>query len=502
MGNFYQTKEEVRTYLFARIPLIIVRSSERERVERLLREISLEDNIPINYYTDTKQVTRLGGGPTLDVQSDPLLHITDTFLKNRKTIFAFGDINRVSDDNLYSREVLNLLYLARETDSTLLLITADSVWPRLAQFGMLTCLEYPDTDERKAQIEDFISRYSGRFSIDWGTHDINHAATLLRGFSEIQVENILNTTLIANRALDSSHLSQLTQQKSRLYAMQDSIQTVQVSDSNHVAGLGGVKQWLQEKREVFFAKDQELKHRALTPPKGILLAGVPGCGKSLSARMVARNWGLPLFRFDISSVYDKWVGESEKKMREALEYIDNVAPCVLWIDEIEKMLSVSAGGHETGNRVLGQFLFWLQESSSRVFLVATANNIEQLPVELFRKGRFSEIFFIDLPNRSERIETIDYYAQRSLHHRFTEEELLQLSEATKGFSYSDIEHAVKDLAELLITNKEQQVGMKELRGIIASVIPISQSRPEMITAIREWGRKRAVPASSERGGFY
>jgi SpoVK/Ycf46/Vps4 family AAA+-type ATPase len=193
-----------------------------------------------------------------------------------------------------------------------------------------------------------------------------------------------------------------------------------------VSGLEALKKWLDSKKTIFFASDDALQERDLTTPKGILLAGVPGCGKSLSAKMVAKEWELPLFRFDIGTVYDKWVGESEKKMKEALQFIDNVSPCVVWVDEIEKALSVSNSGNDTGNRVLGQFLFWLQESKSRVFLVATANDISLLPFELFRKGRFSEIFFIDLPNAAERKAAISQYADKSLHIRFSDIDMKEL----------------------------------------------------------------------------
>lgn len=218
----------------------------------------------------------------------------------------------------------------------------------------------------------------------------------------------------------------------------------------------------QFKKSIFFASDEDLQQRDLTTPKGILLAGVPGCGKSLSAKMVAKEWELPLFRFDIGTVYDKWVGESEKKMKDALQFIDNVSPCVVWVDEIEKALSVSDSGNDTGKRVLGQFLFWLQESQSRVFLVATANDISALPFELFRKGRFSEIFFIDLPNAAERKAAIAQYAKQSLHIKISSDDMNDLLQVSEGFSYSDIEYAIKDIAQLALINGQSVITKESL----------------------------------------
>ena len=183
---------------------------------------------------------------------------------------------RSGEDNAYSREVLNILYLAKETNCTLILITADSVWSRLAQFGMLTTLDYPDIDERVQQIQEFIGQYRGRFSIDWNSNDIRMAATLMRGFTEIQIENILSTTLISNQRLDNTHLSELTGQKSKLYAAVSCIQSVQVHQDLSVSGLDTLKEWLAAKKRVFFASDTALRERDLSTPKGILLAGVPG----------------------------------------------------------------------------------------------------------------------------------------------------------------------------------------------------------------------------------
>lgn len=499
MGNYHSTKAEIKNFICARTPLILVDSSERERVERILKELAAELNISIPYYTDAKQVCTLGSGMMKDVDHDPLQFIVSYFKKNRSATFAFGDVKRIGEDNAYSREVLNILYLAKEMNCTLILITADSVWPRLAQFGMVTTLDYPDVEERTAQIEAFVRRFGGRFPITWDEDNIRMAATLMRGFTEIQIENILSTTLMQNQGLDRPQLSQLTEQKSRLYAAVPCIQSVGVDKDLTVSGLDALKQWLSEKKSVFFASDTALQARDLSTPKGILLVGVPGCGKSLSAKMAAKEWGLPLFRFDIGSVYDKWVGESEKKMRQALQFIDHVSPCVVWIDEIEKLLSVSDSGNDTGKRVLGQFLFWLQESTSRAFLVATANDVSLLPFELFRKGRFSEIFFIDLPNRQERKAAIRQYTRRSLHLALSEPEVDALAAASEGFSYSDIEYAVKDVAQLALTQGQAAITQRAILAHFEKVIPISQNNPDMVENVRRWGAERAVAASNTEG---
>ncbi len=501
MGNFFSTKAEIQNYIKARTPLIIIESAERERVERMLKEISAEMNLNILYYTDEKQVCSLDGEQSINVDGDPLQYIASSFKKNRKSIFAYGDIKRISDDNAHSREVLNILYLVKEMGSTLILVTADNVWSRLAHFGMLTVLGHPDIDERLTYIEAFLSLYNGRFPIEWDYSDLRKAATLLRGFTEIQIENILSTTMVANEGLYKSHLFELTKQKSRLYPSIASVQMVNINQELEVAGLDALKDWLKDKQQIFFASDEALKERDLDTPKGILLTGIPGCGKSYSAKMIAKEWELPLFRFDLGTIYDKWVGESEKKMKEALKFIDNVSPCILWIDEIEKALAISDSGNDTGKHVLGQFLFWLQESKSRVFLVATANDVALLPFELFRKGRFSEVVFIDLPNEVERKEAIAQYARRSLHIEFNEVDMNELIGISEGFSYSDIEYAIKSVAQLALINGQHIVARSLVVETFNSIIPIAKSNPDMVSRIREWGQERGLAASYKPGGI-
>lgn len=496
MSNYRTIKAEVASYIRARTPLIILETSERERAERMLTSIASELSAEICYYTDTTQVTHLGSASSsrLDVSSDPLTYISEQFRKKRKVIFCYGDVSKISEDTIYSREIINILYSAVSGSSTLILITKDPVYSRIAQFGMIAKLDYPDIEERIEQIQRFITRYGGLYPVDWDGEDVVTAATLLSGFSEIQINNILTYEIVSRKGLYRQYIRNLTAQKSKLYGSVSNVRPVNVQSDLKVSGLDNLKDWLAEKKHIFFATDDQLSLYHLSAPKGILLAGIPGCGKSFSAKLIAKEWGLPLFRFDIGSVYDKWMGESERKMKEALEFVDNVAPCVLWVDEIEKALSVSHGENDTGKRILGQFLFWLQESDSRVFLVATANEIDLLPPELFRKGRFSEVFFVDMPTPPERREVILQYVRDCLHTELEESQLSELVGLSAGFSYSEIEYAVKEIAQMMFLHGAESVTMDTFREKFRTVVPIETSRPEEVKKIREWGRTKAVPA--------
>lgn len=496
VSNYFETKIQLSGFIRAGVPLVVVRSLERHRVERMARELAIENNFNIFYYTDAKQMQSLSPSTSQnkDVDSDPLTYANQLFMKSKHSIVVLGDTRNLNQDSLYTRELLGSVYLARETKNTIVLIAFEDIWQRLSHFGLFLTLDFPDYDERETLICDFRNSYLDR--VNWNETDIRQLATLTRGLSEVQIVNLVRSSLVSNGTLESSDIYKIGLMKEQLFTPVSNVTPVKVDAELKVAGLDNLKQWLARKKDVLFATNELLSKYNLEAPKGVLLAGVPGCGKSFSARVIASCWELPLFRFDIGSIYDKYVGESERHMQEALDYIDNVAPCIIWIDEIEKALSSGSGESDVGNRILGQFLFWLQESQARVFLVATANDITKLPPELFRKGRFSEIFFVDLPNKHERIEAIRLYAEKCLHVRYSNDELSMLADCTKGFSYSDIEQAIKDETETMVFGKEGSTEADVLANLFNSVIPISAADAR-IESIRMWGHEHAVTASME-----
>ena len=239
-----------------------------------------------------------------------------------------------------------------------------------------------------------------------------------------------------------------------------------------------------------------LKSKGLQPPRGILLVGVPGCGKSLSAKSIAASWKLPLYRLDFDTVQGSYVGQSEQQLKDALTTAENVSPCILWIDEIEKGLS-GTGSNDGGvsTRMVGQFLFWLQECQKMVFVVATANDVSQLPSELLRRGRFDELFFIDLPNANERREILCLYMNKYLNVNFSGPVADKIIDITDGFTGADLESTVRDLAYRMIANPSFQLTEENIVSAFNNVVPLSQTSPEKIEDIRNWGKTRAVPAS-------
>ena len=493
MSNYLETTKELTAYLSAVTPLIVVHTEERGRAQGALTEAARELNVDIDFYTECDQFVELRRGErSQDVGGEPLSFIEETLKKKTHCVFALGDVRFLDADNSFSRRTANIVRLAAERKSTVVIVTADFVWQPLAKLGMHITLELPTQKEREKTIRFYINRNKIK---NFGDELISKAATMLSGYTSLQLKTILNYSGKLEGGFSYDRLCEIAMQKDKIFGAVPSISRIRVGDV-HVAGLDGVKEWLKSKQKIFFAPKEELDKKHISSPKGVLLAGVPGCGKSLSARLIAKEWQLPLYRFDIGALFDKYVGESERNMRLALEYVDSVSPCVLWIDEIEKELS-SGGDNDTAKRMLGAFLYWLQEYRGRVFLIATANDISLMPPELFRKGRLSEIFFVDLPEESERRSAIELYIGLCLDGKFTPGEVDELARISDGFSYADIEAAIKSVAE-----KEYRQNVKEgfdaVKTAFTSAVSILSAQSEKIAKARKWGEESAVPASGKR----
>jgi len=353
-------------------------------------------------------------------------------------------------------------------------------------------LDLPEIDELALEIARIIDWNKAGKVIEWGVDDVRQAAETLHGITLTEAMNIISTVLTKN-SLTRDDMAELSRYKDRIFGDLAGLERVKLKEADYqVGGLESLRAWLHDREQLI---KTDLSNSPVPPPKGVLLCGVPGCGKSLSAKAIAAEWKLPLYRLDMAAVLGKYVGESEGRLREALETADRVAPCVLWIDEIEKGL---AGGEDSGvtKRLVGQFLFWLQESTSKVFMVATANDVSSLPPELLRKGRFDEIFFVDLPDDQEREEIIRLYFRRYMSADPSPYLMEDLVRAAEGFAGSDLEAACREIKVRMMLDKTNQLpDDSTILSMFRAVVPFSRSNPEDVAAIRAWGRERAVPAS-------
>ncbi len=481
----------------ARIPFVSIKSMERQRVIEVLEELVQETGLPIYVHSLSHGVK--------DLRSNKYVNEDRSFpggidfaiqnISQRNNItFVFTEPSDIEDDNIVSRHLYDCVIQSIEKGGCIWIISTKGIWPQLQRLGMTLTLNAPNEEEMLSVIKDCVLPYKGQIEIDWDENDFILAATILANMTKIEAENVI-ATLMAKGSLKKEDIQELTNTKDKLFSDISGLEKVKVDKITlNVAGLEGLRTWLDRQKSLLTAN---LKERMLRAPRGIILVGVPGCGKSLSAKFIAANWNLPLFRLDLAAIHGQYLGQSENRLKEALLSSDNSAPCILWIDEIEKGLSGSGSSSDggTSTRMVGQFLFWLQESTAKVFVVATANDVSRLPPELLRRGRFDELFFVDLPLREERKDIIELYIRRNKLNSPSQETMNILIDISEGFTGADLESAVREVAIHAVLNGDNCVDDEVYKLNFSNVIPLSKTSPEQIESIRLWGRDRAVSAS-------
>lgn len=502
MSNREECKGLLTRYLRARIPFIAIETIEKPRALELLKEISDELGLIFWAHDLSKGTFELNADKNL---SDDLSfygaidYLSNQMKRGRNNLTLIltspPNLSSESDD---AQQLLATCTLANDYGGSIIVFTNSAVWNQLQRLGMIVKLDFPDEEETFTIIKKTIDDYRNQISIEWDEIDIRDAASTLAGVSKIETDNII-AALAARGSIKKSDLEEVHNAKDRLFSDISGLEKINVTSSaSEVGGLSGLRKWLDEKKELLNPeKRNTLKEKGLRPPRGILLVGVPGCGKSLSAKAISANWKLPLYRLDFATVQGSYVGQSEQQLRDALKTAESVSPCILWIDEIEKGLSGANSSNDGGvsTRMVGQFLFWLQECSKLVFVVATANDVSKLPSELLRRGRFDELFFIDLPAPDERREILTLYMKKYLNLDFSGDFSDKIVNMTDGFTGADLESSVRDLAYRNIANDNFILSKENIEDTFNNVIPLSRTSPEKIEDIRDWGKSRAVPAS-------
>jgi ATP-dependent 26S proteasome regulatory subunit len=499
MPDLATCQQTLLRYLKARIPFISVRTEERARAVEILRSLAAELGAPIYLHTLSQGMRDLSTGRQANddrTVAGALDYAGQQIHQRQNLTFILTEGQGLNEDTHLSRQLLDLVATATERGGAVVVITANEVWSRLQRLGMSIALDPPNEDEMRLIIAQCLDPYRSQMTIEWGERELAEAATVLAGVTRIEAENAIST-ILAKRSVLHSDLIELAQIKDRIFSDISGLERVKVSSKDlTVGGLGGLRAWLERQRPLL---TMDLRERGIRPPRGVLLVGVPGCGKSLSAKAVAANWNLPLYRLDLANIHGKYLGQSESQLKEALATADRLAPAVLWIDEIEKGLAGASSGNDGGSstRLLGHFLYWLQESRARIFVVSTANNVQMLPGELFRRGRFDEIFFVDLPTPDERREIIGLYARRYLATTPDPTLLDELVAVSDGFAGSDLDAAITEITKEAILKNLAAVPNDHWRRVFRNTVPLAKTSPEYVENIRAWGRERAVPASGQ-----
>ncbi|MDH3757334.1 MAG: AAA family ATPase [Gammaproteobacteria bacterium] len=491
-------RQDLEIILRSRTPLIVMETRDERRVLRMLQAIGMQSStaeyLPLFRWTITDGLQRLdidlAPQLTNSAPADVLRHIRAV---SKPGIYVLLDFHPFLDDPVHVRLIKDICIQYSQVPRQLILISHEMELPQeLESFSARVDMALPGDAERKAIIESVAREYSAHNSGTQVQVDPRAYELLVRnlaGLTYADTERLARNAIQVDGAITHSDLPGVMEAKYELLnhggTLQFEYDTARFSD---VGGLSRLKTWLSQRKSAF-RRENDAAH--LDAPKGILLTGVQGCGKSLAAKATAGIFGAPLLRLDFAALYDKYHGETERKLRESLKTADVMAPCVLWIDEIEKGIAGRGGETGTTQRVLGSFLTWMAERESSVFVVATANDISALPPELVRKGRFDEIFFVDLPDASVRATILAIHLT-SRGQRIGDFDIESLADAMKGFSGAEIEQAVVS-ALYAAHAMNQPLLSAHIQREIEQTKPLSTVMHERINALRAWADGRTVP---------
>ena len=489
-------RDELRLLVNSHHPIIAVETPEEERLEQLLLDVAAELAVPLYTWSVTSGLAKAPGAPIYNTDS-PEQAVANIALIQGDAIFLLKDFARYCDNDRVCRRLRELAEKFRaERRSIVITAAALQLPPDLHGDSVPFELGLPTADELLQGVKNVLGEMNRTQQIPIAL-DITGIAQLaqnLVGLPQEEAMRALRMCILARRRIDTGLLDAALDAKRDALRSDGLLETVRRDASfADVAGLKRLRDWIAKRKS---ALTPEGRRFGLEPPKGILITGVQGCGKSLAARSVAGEWGYEMARLDAGALYDKFIGESEKKLQKALELAQKLAPMVLWIDEIEKAFA-SAGSSSDADaglsqRLLATLLTWMQDRESGVFLAATSNNISALPPEMLRKGRFDEIFFVDLPSAEVRNALFALHLKKR-GRDVASFDLARLAAVSEGFSGAEIEQAIVSGLYTAFAQK-QQLSTEILIGEIRGTQPLSVTRAEDIQAIRNWAKNRAVPA--------
>ncbi len=489
-------KHQLSLSIRARYPLIYLVTNEEIRAEEVLEEMGRTIGKEVITWTCSKGFQPPQGDAKKSTHPEEALKYIDA--SDKKAVFVLKDFHPYLEEQKILRHMRDLVHHLKRSYKTILLVSPVlKIPPELEKDITVHDLPLPDAGELAEVLNNLLEPYrkSQKVKVEL-TQDLQEKviqATL--GLTRNEAENVYAKALITDRKFSREDLPRIIEEKKQLIRKSGILDFIGLSTTlANVGGLGKLKEWLKERGGAFSNKAREY---GLPEPKGLLMLGVQGCGKSLAAKAIAAEWNLPLLRLDIGQIFDSFIGNSEANMRKAIALAEAMSPTVLWLDEIEKGFSgiQSSGSVDSGvtSRVFGTFLTWMQEKIKPVFVIATANDIESLPPELLRKGRFDEIFFIDLPTADERkvIFEIHFGLKKRDSKKF---DVARLAKEADQFSGAEIEQSILS-AMYRAFAQDREFTTEDVLQSIKETVPLAVTAAEKITHLRQWAHKRARPSS-------
>lgn len=496
------TADLLKLYIYAYYPIIYINHFDFKVIDDIIASIAGDRKI-VEYNNGLGSVDFKTKSAMLECDSTPFLKHEYDLIKFLKQVEDYGykhnmlivlkDVHNQLDDPA----VISLLkYIAErnlyndEYSASIFIVSSKLHIPEELE-DLITVFEIPLPDD--SEIRNIILEFAQDqakaqgSNIDIAEDVLNEITISFKGLNEFQIKQILNLAWQRGGRLDFGDKQLIFREKEQLVKKAGLLEMILVrEDINDIGGLENLKDWLGKKERIFNQLDKAIKF-GVDIPKGMMIVGMPGCGKSLAAKATAKLFKVPLVRLDVGRLLGKYIGESEENMRRALKLAEAISPCVLWIDELEKAFSgigSTGGGSDVTTRLFGQFLTWMQEKENTVFIVATANDISRIPPEFLRKGRFDELFYVDFPNNEERKKIIEIHLKkRGKWNR--DLDIISVVKDTDGYSGADLEAIVKDAVESCFVEGRKQMTTDDLKKAQKSIKSISSTLSTRIKQIKE-----------------
>lgn len=485
-------KSQIEISLRARITLLVLVTVEEERMLALIREICEADGRSALSWdvADGFQVMT-SGSVEVPAARDPLTALEQIDRATSQSVFVLKDFHDCWDNAQVRRKLRTVAQKLRYTSKSIIVISPHKEIPlELENNSVSLEIPLPDPKELEAVLDDLTRNSAIKMQLTpLGREKLIRAAV---GLTVAQAQRVFAKAVVIDGRLDDRDIELVSKEKQQIIRNNPALEYYSVTESpENVGGLDVLKSWLQLRERAF---GSDARNYGLPVPRGIALIGIPGTGKSLTAKMIGGLWRIPLLRLDIGALFGSLVGESEARARQALRLAEAVAPCVLWIDEIEKGLAQGGLDSGTSSRVFATLLTWMQEKTAPCFVVATANNIASIPPELLRKGRFDEVFFLDLPTQEERQAIFSVHLKKR--NRLVQDyQIDRLAKAAEGYVGAEIEQAIID-AMYIGFNEQREITTQDILRAIKKQVPLSVSQKEIVNALRNWLQEGRAQSAS------
>lgn len=490
--------ETVRERILCHFPLLFLATHEEDRWESELATLALDIDRGIVIWTATE-----GAAPSLETSPgdhrSPVDFLNQLTSYPRDHVFLLKDFHPFLKDPLVVRRLRDVIPKLTQQNKTILLMGPDAEIPiELQRDAVSLELPLPGLEELREELRELLiqRQHQGETSLRLSGPQEEKLLKTVMGLTTKQVRQALSRALLGRSTVDNDVYAALIAEKKNMVQGSDLLEFQELAEgAGDIGGLDALKAWIGTRAEAFTEKARQ---QGIPAPKGVLLLGVQGCGKSLTSRAIAQMLAFPLVRLDVSTLLSGGLGESERNLRNVLNLMEMIAPAVLWMDEVEKGFAgvgEDGGSDSTMVRLMGRFLTWMQEKKAPVFVVATANSIAGLPPEMLRRGRFDELFFVDLPNYHERKTILEIHLRKQKLNP-ADFDISQLSDRTEGYSGAEIEQAVQT-AVVENYNRGGGVDQKDIEDAIDDTVPLSVTMEEKIFELREWARSRCRPATPD-----